>query len=134
MRRVAGAIAAAVAMLAGSAVPAAAQPKDALDVLLTCRVRAALPRPANASITGSGSFSCGQSVLMELTVCLELAQIPVSCTTAGPDSTTSLSATTSPIACIPGVYQTRAVGRVLEPFPMTFTIHSLPPVLIVQCV
>lgn len=71
---------------------------------------------------------------MELTVCLELAQVPVSCKDKGPTVTSGLSATTDPIQCIPGLYQTRTVGRVTSPVPMTHTIHSIPPVVIVQCV
>lgn len=132
--RGAAVIAAILMTLSATAVPAAAQTSKVVDVLLTCRARASHPRPANASITSTGSFGCGQSVVMEVTVCLELAQIPVSCTTEGPTVARSLTATSDPIPCIPGVYQTRTVGRVIEPFPMTHTIHSLPPVVIVQCV
>lgn len=71
---------------------------------------------------------------MEITVCLELAQIPVSCTSEGPTVTKSLTVTTDPVQCIPGVYQTRTVGRVVAPVMMTHTLHSLPPVVVVQCV
>lgn len=108
--------------------------EDVLDVVLRCGASADHPSPSNAEITSHGEFGCNKEVVMEITVCLELAQVPVSCTSKGPRVTSGLQATTDPIPCIPGIYQTRTVGRVIAPVPMTHTIHSVPPVLIVQCV
>lgn len=108
--------------------------EDLLDAALRCKAVAEHPRPANAQITATGKFSCNKTVIMEITVCLELAQVPVSCKKKGPVTTSGLQATTDPIPCVPGIYQTRTVGRVIAPVPMAHTIHSVPPVLIVQCV
>lgn len=104
---------------------------DIIEDLVYCDPYARVPQVGSGYITGTGGTTgCRSNQLVELTVCLELAHVPVSCVTRMGYG--NQQATTSPFNCVPGVYQTRATARIN--FATTKTIHSFPPVLIVQCV
>lgn len=132
------AISAAIAVMIGlvAAAPSAGATEpgpveDVIDAVVHCDPYARVPQVGSGYITGTGGTTgCLSTQPVDLTVCLELAQVPVSCVMRS--GTGNIQATTPRFACVPGVYQTRTTARVNV--GVTKTVHSFPPVLIVQCV